>query len=123
MNLHDIAGPVIGVINPPVKFTVKRSEGYTTAADGTRTPYYRSYDLMVQLQSMSSKELQHMNNMNIGGTMRKAYLDGVWQAVDRRTGGGGDLFIDEDGDTWLVASVMEAWPAWTAVVLVKQVKA
>ncbi len=121
MNLHDIATQAIAAVNPPVPFIVKRSMGYTTEPDGHRTPYYQTWNVMLQLQSLDSKELEHMNSMNIGGIMRKVYLDGEWRSVDRRTGGGGDLFVDTDGVEWLFVHALESWPGWTAGVIVKQV--
>jgi hypothetical protein len=118
VNLHGIVSPAISTINPPVIATLKRSAGYTTAADGTRTPQYTQVpNISVQMQALTYSDLQHLDGLNIQGVRRAVYLNGAALAVVRPLQTGGDLFVFPDGtlpegNTWLVAYVLEAWPDW-----------
>ena len=99
MNLHGIVAPAIAAVNPFVLATLKRSTGYTTADDGTRTPRYTDApDISVQVQALSYSDLQQT---------------------------GGDLFVFPvgtlpEGTTWLVAYVLEEWADWYKVAITLQ---
>lgn len=118
MNLHGIVSGAIATINPFVLATLKQSAGYTTASDGTRTPQYTEVpDLSVQVQALSYSDIQHLDGLNIQGVRRAVYLNGAAMAVVRPLQKGGDLFVFPsgtlpEGNTWLVAYVLEAWPDW-----------
>jgi hypothetical protein len=98
------------------------SDGYTTNDDGTRVPKYIFRGLNpVQVQAMSSKELTQLNELNLGGVLRKVYLFGDWNSIVRGDLKGGDLFIFPDDDandrTWLVVNSNETWPDWCSVTI------
>lgn len=126
MNLHGIVSGAISVVNPFVFTTLKRSAGYTTAADGTRTPLFNDIPgISVQVQALTYSDLQHLDGLNIQGVRRAVYLNGAAMAVVRPLQAGGDLFVFPDctlpeGNTWLVAYVLESWPDWCKCALTLQ---
>ncbi|MBR8475836.1 hypothetical protein [Burkholderia cenocepacia] len=126
MNLHGIVSSAIGTVNPFVPVTLQQSTGYTTAADGDRTPTYSASPQSVQVQALSAKEIQHLDGLNIQGVLRKAYLNGDWRGVYRATNQGGDLMqfaavagvpASLQGTTWKVVQVFETWPDWCALAI------
>ena len=126
MNLHGIVAPAIAAVNPFVTAMLKRSTGYTTAGDGTRSPTYADVPgVSVQVQALSYSDLQHLDGLNIQGVRRAVYLNGSALAVVRPLQTGGDLFVFPagtlpEGTTWLVAYVLEEWPDWYKVAITLQ---
>lgn len=116
MNLHGIAAPMIGVVNPFVAAHLVASTGYSTSADGTVTPSYAApVVVQVQAQELSFKELQHANNLNLQGILKSIYCPGTVRAVDRVSGTGGDKIVI-GGDTYLAVAISEQWPEWCRVI-------
>lgn len=119
MNLHAIVSGAIGAINPQRAITVLQSTGYSTAADGTQIPTYRTLNVTGQIQDLSGKDIMRLNGLNIQGVMQKAYLTGNFEGVFRALGKGGDL-LKFGGRTYLVTVVLERWPDWVCVALTMQ---
>jgi hypothetical protein len=76
----------------------------------------------VQVQALSYDDLRQIEGLQLQGVRRKAYVTGTWDGVIRSQDKGGDVIVFPpgtlpQGDTWLVAHVLEYWPQWTAVVL------
>ena len=122
MNLHGVASPAIAAINPMISATLRRSTGYTTAADGTRTPTTSDSTIIIQLQGASDNVLTQLNELNIGGILQTVYANGSIQSIDRKDGLGGDLLII-GSTTWLVVHALGQWPDWCYVAIQKQVDA
>lgn len=132
LNLHALASPFVAIVNPPVPATFLASDGYSTAANGKRTPAYLSgVPTAVQVQALSGGELELMEGLNIQGVKRAMYLSGDVKGVDRASGDGGDLITfgatpdvpaPLQGTVWLVSVVLEAWDAtgWCKIGAVKQ---
>jgi hypothetical protein len=120
VNLQQIATGVISAVNPTVAATVQMSTGYTTSADGTRTPTYSAQAAQVQVQALSGKELALLSGLNIQGVLRKIYLNGDWEGLVRPAGKGGDLVTLPDGTVWLIVQVLEHWPDWTSAAIALQ---
>jgi hypothetical protein len=127
MNLHAIAAPAVGVVNPPVLCSVQISTGYTIAGDGTQLPTYATpVDAFVQVQALTYTDLMKLGAMNIQGTRRKGYFYGNVEGIDRAAIKGGDLVTMPDLPTfpgptvWLVAQVLEHFEGWTSVALTLQ---
>lgn len=121
MDLHGIASGAIGAINPFVIVQYVQSTGSITNADGSRTPGYAApVSMSVQVQELSFKELQQVQNLNLQGIMRSIYLEGAAYGVYRGAGTGGDKFVIS-GQTWLVVAVPELWPDWCKVIVQLQV--
>jgi hypothetical protein len=119
LNLHGIVSGAIGVVNPPVMGTLQRSSGYTTAADGTRTPTYATTTLSLQVQAMSGQDLRQVEGMNIEGEMRKVYTYGRIDGALRADRKGGDI-LTFNAQRWLVVQVVEQWPDWAFVIVARQ---
>jgi len=119
MNLHGAAS-VVSAINPMISATLKQGTGYSTADDGTRSPSYAAdTTINIQLQGMSEAELRQINELNLGGILRKVYAAGALASMDRSTGDGGDLLVI-NSVVWLVVHVLEQWPDWSSAVIQKQ---
>lgn len=112
MNLHGIAAPLIGLVNPFVPGQLIASAGYTTNQDGSQVPSYAApITLQVQAQELSFKELQHAQNLNLQGILKSIYCPGTVQAVSREAGIGGDKMVI-GGQTFLAVAITEQWPDW-----------
>lgn len=126
MNLHGIVSGAITAVNPFVPVTIKRSSGYTTLANGNRIPAYTAVaNVSVQVQSLTYSDIQKLDGLNIEGVRRAIYLPGEAEAIVRSSGEGGDLIVFAagqlpEGNTWLLAQVLEAWPDWRKVAITLQ---
>lgn len=109
MNLHAIVAPVIAAVNPNQQVTVQQSTGYTTAADGTRSPTYSTSVVPAQIQALTYGDIELMDGLNIAGLRRKLYLYGALNGLVRGLQKGGDLVTFPDGSVWLIAFVFEAY--------------
>lgn len=124
MNLHALVAPYVAAVNPFLLGTIKASTGYTTAADGSRTPTYSTTaNVPMQVQALAAKDLAHLDSLNIEGVTRKVWVNGSVEGVNRATGKGGDLLIF-GGRTWLATLIFETWDAdgpWCSVGVTEQV--
>lgn len=120
INLHQIVRSAIPAVNPDVPVTIRVSNGYTTASDGSRTPAYTSFDTTAQVQALTSTDLRKLDGQNIQGSTRKLYLNGSVSGVDRLSQDGGDLVTLADGTVWLTTMVLEQWPDWCSVSITRQ---
>lgn len=122
MNLHGLVAGAIGAINPFVSATVSASTGYTMNPDGSRTPTYNTIPISVQVQALTYKDLTQLDGLNIQGVRRAIYLTGQVFGVIRVDRKGGDLITFPngtlpEGNVWLAAHVLEAWPDWCKVAI------
>lgn len=116
MNLHGIASPMIGIVNPFVTAQLLSSTGDTVNADGSTTPGYAdAVAIQVQAQELSFKEIEHANNLNLQGILKSIYCPGSVSAINRVSGTGGDKIVIVD-QTYLVVAVTEQWPDWCRVI-------
>lgn len=128
MDLHSLASPIVSSVNPMTPAKLFQSTGYATDVTGKQVPAYATMQRgLIQVQGMSNSALQHANNLNITGVLRKVYLGGDWESVVRNSMKGGDKFVFSSGGitngTWLVAIVNETWPDWCSVTVQLQVNA
>lgn len=124
MNLHNIATNIISAVNPMMTATIRHSDGYTTASDGTRTPtYITDTGVKVQRQALSEDDLKQIEGLNIQGELCSMYVNGAIRAVSRTDGTGGDLITLSDSTIWLATRILENWDptsGWTKVLGVRQ---
>lgn len=125
MNLRNIANSVTRTVNPNLTIELLRSTGYTTGTNGKQVPTYATFSGEANVQGMGPSDLQHMNNLNIQGVVRKVYLYGNWMGVVRADAKGGDLltFPQAPGmpdQQWKAVTVFETWPDWCAIGVVMQ---
>lgn len=119
MNLHGVVAGVIGAVNPFVPAKLRISTGYTTADDGKQVPSYGPLRIIqAQVQPLSWRDLQQVDNLNLQGTRRAIYVNGEIDGIVRVEKKGGDLIIIEYGvntGVWLTAITLEQWPDWVKV--------
>lgn len=126
MNLHQIARTRGGItrVNPEVKLQIKVSTGSTILLDGTPVPQYASEILhWGQVQPLSQKSLQHVQALNLQGTLRSIYMNGNVNGQVRFQAKGGDLITVMSGPNagvYLVVLVEEAWTDWSHCVCTLQ---
>ena len=123
MNLHGIVANAISTVNPFVDATIQTSTGYTTNADGSRTPTYTTITAKAQVQSLSSKELEQVGGLNQNNNLIAIYFYGSYDAVVRKDGKGGDIVTlsgNYNTGNWLVIQNLEQWPDWCKLVLALQ---
>lgn len=126
MNLHGIAGPYIAAVNRVVDAQWQRSTGYTTGADGKRTPAYAPAKLIkVQMQPLAYKDLIQIDGLNINGEKRVMYANHRIEGVLRSDGQGGDLITLENSSVWLVIHLLENFhytSGWCKIAVVRQME-
>jgi hypothetical protein len=125
MKLRSIVNGAVQGINQDQQITWIQSSGYTTDADGNRTPNQVSTPVWANVQALSGNDLRHVDGLNMQGVMRSVYLYGDVEGIVRANGQGGDLlqFPMTPGGTaqnWLVTQVMETWPDWCRVIVTLQ---
>jgi hypothetical protein len=120
MNLHGLATG-IGSVNPLILVSVQTATGMAPGPGATRVPVFApAISAYAQVQELSTKDLQHMQGLNLSGTMRKIYANGALNSVLRSSGTGGDLVALPDATVWKVTHVLEQWPDWCSVVITLQ---
>lgn len=125
MNLNGLVRGLVGVVTPPILGTVFISTGYVTSDAGVRTPTYDQTDnVLMSVQALTAKEIDHLDSLNVQGVTRGVYINGAIDGVRRVKGKGGDL-LGFLGSTWLVVQVLETWDTagWCKVAVAEQVDA
>jgi hypothetical protein len=125
MNLEIIAGGAIAAVNPQRTILWMKSNGYTTDNTGHRAPSFApAIQILAQIQPLPTHELEHMDSLNIQGTLRAIYLASEAASGVRIGKEGGDLFQFSDPvlrnctlATWLAVSVEETWSTWSKVIV------
>jgi hypothetical protein len=121
MNLHRMVSGIIGTVNPHVPVKLQISSGFTTAPSGKQVPVYEpGITVMAQVQQLTTREIQHLDSLNIQNNGSGIYLNGFVNGVVRVTRKGGDLITMSDGTVYLVTSVLEQWPDWCKVAVTLQ---
>lgn len=124
MNLHGLVSQYVGSVNPLIQITIQVSTGSTVRADFVPVPSYAApITVLAQVQPLSTRDLQQLEGINLGGEMRSVYLNGIVNGVVRVLLKGGDLITLPDGTIWLVTMVPEAWnltAGWTKAVITLQ---
>ena len=121
MNLHSIVSGAISAVLPPTNLTIQVSTGYTTNADGSRSPSYAPSQIKSGfVQALQYNDIVQLDALNIQGERRKIYINGQVDGLVRVENKGGDLITDQNGNVWLVALVTEYWPGWCSVAVTLQ---
>lgn len=94
MDLQGIASGIITAVNPMAVGTLRISTGYSTAANGSRTPTYRDVPgVELQVQSLTFRDLTQIDGLNLNGTRKGIYIRGRVEGIVRPENRGGDLII------------------------------
>lgn len=110
MNLQGITASAVSAVNPMVTAQLRVSTGNVTNPDFTISPSYApAVPVQAQVQSLTYRDLQQTEGLNLQGTKRAIYLQGDVEGIVRPTNRGGDLINMPDGTVWLVVLVLEQW--------------
>ena len=132
MDLYGLVSPVTSVVNAEIWAQWQRNIGYTTAADGSRTPVYApSRPVLIEMQALSGRDLMQIGDLNIQGVTAAVYAPTWIEGVERPFSKGGDLLtITEEvpiggaprgvATTWLTTQVLERWPDFHRIAVVLQ---
>ena len=125
INLRAVANSITSTINPNIPAVLKRSTGYTTDDAGVRVNAFTEQNIVIQSQSMTSKELQLVESLGLQGYTRAVHLNGNIEGLRRHVEQGADILMfkqhdDSEPMDWLVVQVMESWPNWCRVLLCRQ---
>ncbi len=124
-----MANRLTQAVNPNVLASWRKCMGYGQGTAYKREPIYAdAQDIIVQAQSLSKKELEHLDAMNLSDATRAIYANVQLTGVDRKAQSGGDLVTFNDGEstaTWLVVHVLEGWTtsSWCKAAVAKQMDA
>jgi hypothetical protein len=121
VNLNSIANGLVRAVTPNEQLSIQVSTGYTTAANGKRTPTYAAaVTAFGQVQALSASEIQKLDFLNIQGERSAIYIDGRVDGLIRDKKKGGDLITRPDQTVWLVVNVLEYWTDWCKVAVTRQ---
>jgi len=128
MNGRGAANSPTQAVNPNIEAKLQVCIGSNTAADYSREPLYAdAVDCIVQVQSLSKKEIEHLDSLNLSNATQGIYANRQLTGVDRVDQSGGDLVTYTDPasgtrNVWLVIAVLEAWntSGWCKVAIAKQ---
>ena len=128
INLRVMANSVTSVINPNIPAVLKRSIGYVTDDAGVRVNTFMEQNIVIQSQSMTSKELQLVESLGLQGYSRAVHINGNIEGLRRHVEQGADILTFKQHDDaepmdWMVVQVMESWANWCRVLLCRQGKA
>lgn len=123
MNLAAIANGVIVAVNPNEFVTLKLSTGSASNPDFSQTPTYTTMpNIVAQIQELTTKDLAHLDALNVQGSQKAMYFNLPVNPVVRLTAQGGDMVQTADGVWWLTTRVLEGWDAgsWCRVAVKMQ---
>lgn len=122
VNLRAIANRMTSTVNPNLIVQWRRYAGYTTGPSGKVTVTYDpAAPVVMQVQALTKKEIEHLDAMNLSPCDRAAYVNGQMQAYDRLEQTGGDFLFFENA-WWKIMAILEGWTTagWCKVALTKQ---
>ncbi|BET96531.1 hypothetical protein [Xenorhabdus taiwanensis] len=125
MNVRGIANSLITTVNPNTNAVLLTNDGYTTTNSGKQIPKYTEHEIMVQLQSLSTQDLEHLGVINQQGQFIYAYARGQISAIRRTKQKGSDrikftAYGENEESEWNVTKVIESYPMWVKVLLWRQ---
>ncbi|MDC9596182.1 hypothetical protein [Xenorhabdus anantnagensis] len=125
MNVREIANRLITNINPNINAVLVVNDGYTTTDSGKQIPKYSEHTVSVQLQSLSTQDLEHLGVINQQGQFIYDYARGQISAIRRTKQKGSDrmkfaAYGEDEVSEWNVTQVIESYPTWVKVLLWRQ---
>lgn len=121
IDIFGAAGNLCAPINPHITGTLKGSTGSITNDDFSVTPQYTTTTVEIEVQAVSSQDLQQVENINQQADMRAVYVRGAVKALSRPLQMGGDI-LTFYGSDWLVTQQLEEWGngEWSKVLVTRQ---
>lgn len=117
MNLHALVNPVIAVINPNTigDLYVSTGPSASNSANGYKPqPTFKLFaGVSMQVQAVSGigtdgPNIQHIDSLNLQGTLRSVWINQNVEAIDRNAGKGGDVVFMLN-QWWIVPQLVESW--------------
>lgn len=121
LNLYAMASPLVEMVNPLTDATLRRYVGNRQDDDFSTVPIYEEIAVQIDVQALSTSDLQFVENIQQQSDMRAVYLRGNAGALNRPLQQGGDLLVF-DGAEWLITQVLEQWEGeqWRKVICTRQ---
>ncbi|ATJ91543.1 hypothetical protein HK16_05815 [Acetobacter senegalensis] len=121
MNLFGAVTGVVSAVRPRIPATLKASNGSTVNDDFSTTPQFIEVRIWIEVQALTSQDLQQVENLSQQADMRAVYIRGGIKALNRPLQCGGDI-INFYGSDWLVTQSLEEWgdAEWCKVVVTRQ---
>lgn len=125
INVRAIANTAIQCVNPDLSAVLLANDGYDTDEAGFQTPKFAEYAISIQLQSLSTADLEHLGVINQQGEFIYGYARGQIEAIRRAKQKGADkisfiAYGESEPSEWLVTQVIESYPSWVKVLLCRQ---
>lgn len=125
MNLRNIANSVITGINPNITARLIANLGYEIDEYGNQIPKTEELQIMIQTQSLSTQDLQHLNLISQQGSFLYAYTDHFLYALRRPLNLGQDKLVfkaygEDQESEWLIKQVVESYSNWNKVLVWRQ---
>ncbi|WP_215762196.1 hypothetical protein [Acetobacter sp. P1H12_c] len=122
LNLFGIAGRMTGAVNPCIPADLYASDGVEDTPSGEVVPKYIECRIWIEVQAMTSQDLQQVENLNQQGDMRAVYIRGGIKTLNRPLQYGGD-FIKFYDSFWKVTQSLEEWgeAEWCKVAVTRQI--
>lgn len=119
--VRKIANSMTVAVNENYDSIIKVSTGYTFDK-GEQIPTYEDHPRVLQLQSMSSDDLQHFGFANQQGYFMSAYADGMIEALNRADQKGNSMvetvkYGETDVHVWKVEKIAESYNDWVKIIL------
>lgn len=125
MNLNALAAGLARAVNASNEAILWVGTGlYNVSPDGVRTPRWAAqYPVTIDVQEATSKELKQLDGLNVQGVTGVAYVNGTLDAVSRVRRKGGDMItLQDSGEVYLIAIVLEQWAGWCKVGITLQLE-
>ncbi|WP_446471157.1 hypothetical protein [Xenorhabdus stockiae] len=125
IDVRGIANNLITTVNPNIRAVLLENKGYKTTDSGKQDLEYIEHDITVQLQSLSTQDLEHLGVINQQGQYIYAYARGQISAIRRTKQKGSDrmkfaAYGEEEVSEWNVTKVIESYSTWVKVLLWRQ---
>lgn len=125
IKVRSLANTAIQCVNKNLPAVLMANDGYETDEAGATTPKFTSHDISVQLQSLSTQDLEHLGVINQQGQFIYGYARGQISALRRAKKQGADklrfmAYGEDEESEWLVTQVIESYPSWVKVLLWRQ---
>ncbi|MBO1325348.1 hypothetical protein K2X14_11585 [Acetobacter sp. TBRC 12305] len=120
LDIFGAAGNICAPVNPHITATIRFSTGSTENPDGSPNPTYSTATVQIEVQALSSQDLQQVENISQQADMRAVYVRGAVNALNRPLQIGGDI-LTFYGSDWLVTQQLEDWGGeWSKVLVTRQ---
>lgn len=125
IKVRAIANSAIQVVNKNLPATLIANEGFEIIPGGKQVPKLASYEISVQMQSLSTQDLEHLGVINQQGEFIYCYARGQIEAIRRVKDKGADkisfvAYGESEPSEWLVTKFIESYPSWVKVLLWRQ---